>query len=80
MQQEDVNEWRPPVEDLALWRFFRVSRREAIAGLCLTDGHLSMATMPPDKVLSEAFWLRHGGHQVMIVSDRLDSLLAEARK
>lgn len=65
-------DWRPTSEDLALWRFFRLSGRTIMAGRCVTDGELSMATWPPDKLFIDAFMSKHAGHEVVIVTDDLD--------
>ncbi|MGH2363506.1 MAG: hypothetical protein ACRDHX_02510 [Chloroflexota bacterium] len=65
--------WHPSAGDMALWKFFRLSKQAVMAGRCLTDGELSMATWPPDKLFVDAFMAKHAGHNVVIVSDELDS-------
>ncbi|HUZ78503.1 MAG TPA: hypothetical protein VMV93_13070 [Chloroflexota bacterium] len=70
--------WQPSAADIALWRFFRLSRQQVMAGRCLTDGELSMATWPPDKLFIDAFMAKHAGHDVVIVSDELDRFCAVA--
>ena len=64
----------PADEDLAYWRFLKLTRRSIVASWCLTDQTLSMAAIPADPLIFEAFTTKHAGHELQMITDVIDRM------
>ena len=67
------NDWRPSPDELALWRFYKVCGQTAVAVRCLTDDTLAMSAWPPEPMFAQAFMAKHGGHDMVMVTDQMDA-------
>ncbi len=70
-------DWVPTDDDLAYWRFLRLSGRNLAAHLCLRDGTAAMWARPRDPFMRQAFWSKHAGHEHVFVGEVLDRYLGQ---
>jgi len=67
-----AHDWAPSDEDLAYWRFLRLTDRPLAAWLCLDEGSASMWARPRDPLMRQTFLRKHAGHEHLFVAEVLD--------
>jgi hypothetical protein len=70
-----ARDWKPSDEDLAYWRFLKLTQRPVVGWLCLTEGHAAMWARPRDPLLRHAFRAKHAGHEHIFITEVLDRYL-----
>ena len=77
---ERSEDWVPSDDDLAYWRFLRLTGRSLAAWLCLNEGVASMWARPREAWLRQTFRGKHAGHEHVFVAEILDRFLAAKRQ